>query len=139
MDIRGSGLLEKWHRVVFQKDFKALDELISGEITLYSPFVFKPKRSKEETMFVLTNVIEVLQNFKYHRELIEGNNMALEFEATIGELSAKGIDLIEFNEQGQIINFEVFIRPASALMALGQEMNKRFEAAGLPVGKSKHF
>ena len=37
----------------------------------------------------------------------------------------KGIDLIQFNEQGQIVDFEVMVRPLSGLQALGEEMGKR--------------
>jgi hypothetical protein len=52
----------------------------------------------------------------------------LEFEARIGELSMRGIDLIETNEQGKIVDFEVMIRPANALQVLGAEMGRRLAA-----------
>lgn len=123
-------LLDKWHKVVFEKDLKALDELISEKITFYSPVVFKAKTTKEEAMFVLSNVIEVLSDFKYHREFYNGKNWALEFSAVANGKSVKGIDLIEFNDDGQIINFEVLIRPLSGLIALGEDMNRRFANAG---------
>lgn len=124
-------LLEKWHRAVFDKDNKALDELISENVTLYSPVVFKPKSTKKEAMFVLTNVIEVFSDFKYHREFIDGKNWALEFSALVNGKAVKGIDLIEFDDSGKIVNIEVFIRPLSGLIALGEDMNRRFAAAGM--------
>ena len=130
MDKKNKILFDKWHKVVFEKDLKALDELISDRITFYSPVVFKPKSTKAEAMFVLSNVIEVLSDFKYHREFYDGNNWALEFSAIANGKSVKGIDLIEFNDDGQIINFEVLIRPLSGLIALGEEMNRRFANAG---------
>ena len=130
MDQKNKVLLEKWHKVVFEKDLKTLDELISEKITFYSPVVFKPKTTKEEAIFVLSNVIEVLKDFKYYREFFDGNNWALEFSALVNGKSVKGIDLIEFNNDGQIVNFEVLIRPLSGLIALGEDMNKRFADAG---------
>ena len=130
MEDRNKELLEKWHKIVFGKDMETLKALISDKITFYSPVVFKPKNTKDEALFVLSNVIEVFQNFKYHREFIQGNNWALEFSADVGSKSVKGIDLIEFDENGQIINFEVLIRPLSGLIALGEEMNRRFADAG---------
>ncbi len=130
MDQKNKALLEKWHKVVFEKDLKSLNELISDRITLYSPVVFKPKSTKDEAMFVLSNVIEVLTDFKYHREFLDGNNWALEFSAVVNGKSVKGIDLIQFNEEGQIENFEVLIRPLSGLIALGEDMNRRFADAG---------
>ena len=130
MDQKNKALLEKWHKVVFEKDLKSLNELISDKITLYSPVVFKPKSTKDEAMFVLSNVIEVLTEFKYHREFLNGNNWALEFSAIVNGKSVKGVDLIEFNDEGQIVNFEVLIRPLSGLIALGEDMNRRFADAG---------
>ncbi|HOK00860.1 MAG TPA: nuclear transport factor 2 family protein [Spirochaetota bacterium] len=130
MDERNKQLLEKWHKIVFEKDMNLLKELISDKIIFYSPVVFKPKQTKEEAIFVLSNVIEVLQNFRYHREFIDGNDWALEFSAEVAGKSVKGIDLIHFDENGQIVNFEVLIRPLSGLIALGEDMNRRFAAAG---------
>ncbi len=130
MDQKNKNLLEKWHKVVFEKDMKALDELISEKITFYSPVVFKPKTTKVETLFVLSNVIEVFKEFKYHREFVNGKNWALEFSAVVNGKTVKGIDLIEFNDNDQIVNFEVFVRPLSGLIALAEDMNKRFVDAG---------
>lgn len=130
MDQKNKVLLEKWHKVVFEKDMKSLNELLSDKITFYSPVVFKPKTTKEEAFFVLSNVIEVFSNFKYHREFFNGNNWALEFSAEVNGKSVKGIDIIEFDDNSRIINFEVLIRPLSGLIALGEEMNKRFSDAG---------
>jgi hypothetical protein len=123
-------LIDKWHKIVFNKDLKGLEEMISDKIIFYSPVVFKPKTTKEEALFVLTNVIEVFQDFKYHREFYDGKNWALEFSANVNGKSLKGIDLIEVDDNGQIVNFEVIIRPLSGIIALGEDMNKRFSDAG---------
>src|SRR5208337_2407115 len=117
MDLKNKELLQKWHRVVLEKEIISLNEILSDKITFYSPVVFKPKNTKEEAIFVLSNVIEVLKNFEYHREFIDGKNWALEFSANVGDKAVKGIDLIEFDDNGQIINFEVLIRPLSGLIA----------------------
>jgi len=135
MNNKTKEFLEKWHRIVLEKDMDMLREIVADDVTLYSPVVFKPKKSKDETLFVLSNVIQVFENFAYHREFADGNNLALEFSANIGEKSCKGIDLIEINDSGKLVNIEVFIRPVQGLLALGEAMNKRFEEAGIPVGK----
>jgi hypothetical protein len=130
MDQKNRELLAKWHSAVFEKNMDYLKELLSDRITFYSPVVFKPKNTKAEAMFILGNVIEVFGDFKYHREFIDGKNWALEFSAKVGDKTIKGVDLIEFDDNGQIVNFEVLIRPLSGLIALGEEMNSRFAAAG---------
>jgi hypothetical protein len=79
---------------------------------------------------LLSTVADVLEDFQYHRELIVGHIWAMEFSANVGDLSVKGIDLIDFNDEGKIEKFEVFIRPANGLMVLGQEMQKRLAEKG---------
>ena len=62
--------------------------------------------------------------------------MVLEFSAEVGDKKVKGIDLIRFNEQGQIVEFEVMMRPLSGLQALALEMGQRL-ADKLPAYKVK--
>ena len=49
----------------------------------------------------------------------------LEFAANVGKWQLKGVDLIKFNEAGEMVEFEVMIRPLKALQALGEEMANR--------------
>lgn len=49
----------------------------------------------------------------------------LEFSANVGDKSLKGIDMIRFNEQGKIVDFEVMIRPMSGLAVLAEQMGIR--------------
>ena len=53
-------------------------------------------------------------------------NVVLEFSANVSGKSLKGIDMIKFNDQGKIIDFEVMIRPMSGLAALAEQMGARF-------------
>ena len=60
------------------------------------------------------------------RTFIAGSHdVALEFAANIGKWQLKGIDLIKFNDAGEMIEFEVMVRPIKALAALGEEMGNR--------------
>ena len=49
----------------------------------------------------------------------------LEFSAKVGDKELKGIDMIRFDEDGRMDEFEVMVRPASGLQALGAEMARR--------------
>jgi hypothetical protein len=49
----------------------------------------------------------------------------LEFSARIGDKQLKGIDMIRFDEQGRIVDFEVMIRPFNSLQTLGDAMGRR--------------
>lgn len=123
--------LTQWHEIVQERNWIALNEILDEEIEFHSPFVWKPKEGKEVIVFILKNVISILEEFSYRREWVKDKDMALEFSAKIGGLSVKGIDLIKFNDHNRIEHFEVMLRPANALMKVGEEMSSRIEKAGL--------
>jgi hypothetical protein len=64
----------------------------------------------------------VLEDFVYHRQFVGDNAVVLEFSAYVGSMSLKGVDIIRFNDAGQISDFEVMVRPATGLQALGAAM-----------------
>jgi hypothetical protein len=120
--------LSLWHKFVETQDAAILDELLAENVQFHSPFVWKPKDGKAITTVILTIVVtQVFKEFRYIREILDGNNWVLEFEAKVGEFSLRGVDLIRLNEEGKIVDFEVLIRPANALQALGLEMGRRLE------------
>ena len=66
----------------------------------------------------------------------DGLNVVLEFSASVAGKDLKGIDLIRFDEEGRIVEFEVMVRPMSGLQALGAEMGKRL-ADTMPAFKTR--
>ena len=117
--------LSRWHEFVATQDAGILDEILAEEVKFHSPFVWKPKEGKAMTIRILTTVTTVFEDFRYVREIIDGQNFALEFEARVGALTLRGVDLIQPGEDGKIVDFEVMVRPANALQALGMEMGKK--------------
>src|SRR5882672_6882384 len=118
--------LEGWHRFVASGDRDLLASLLTAHIVFRSPFVQSPIPGRTATLLVLTTVVQIFENFRYHRTFIGGSHdVALEFAANIGKWQLKGIDLIKFNDAGEMIEFEVMIRPIKALQALGEEMGNR--------------
>lgn len=129
--MKESSQLEQWHHIVFERDLEALSAVLAEDVVFRSPFVWKPTHGRMPTFIILSTVIDVFQDFAYHRELVDGDNWALEFSARVSDLSLKGIDLIRWNEARQIVEFEVFVRPYNALQALGQQMQQRLAALEL--------
>ena len=118
----------RWHEFTETPNVEILDEILADEVKFHSPFVWKPKTGKATATAILLAATATFQDFRYVREITDENHWALEFEARIGEFSLRGIDLIEINESGEIVDFEVMIRPANALQMLGAEMNRRLTA-----------
>lgn len=122
--------LAKWHQMIASGDLGELPAIVAPEALFRSPMAFKPYHSAEAVVLILRTVFGVFSHFAYHRELFsdDGLNVVLEFSAHVGDKQLKGIDLIRFDEQGRICEFEVMVRPFSGLQALGQAMGQRVGA-----------
>ncbi|MBE2239344.1 MAG: nuclear transport factor 2 family protein [Caldilineaceae bacterium] len=120
--------LARWHAMIDAGDSRALPDLLAEEVEFRSPFAFTPYRGRVAVAGLLQTVIQVFRDFHYHRQFVAGDSAALEFSASVGDLALKGIDLIQLDETGRILDFEVMIRPANALLALGEEMGRRLAA-----------
>ena len=119
--------LVRWHQYIETSNAEILDEILAESVKFHSPFIWKPKDGKAITTKILMTVTTVFEDFRYVREFYGERIFALEFEARIGELTLRGVDLIELGADGKIVDFEVIIRPANALQALGTEMGKRLQ------------
>ena len=126
--------LAKWHRFVSEKgkDMQALAEALADDILFRSPVLWKPKEGKATAMLYLSSAVRVLEDFTYQRQFVGDNAVVLEFSASVGSLSLKGVDIIQFNAAGQIVDFEVMVRPANGLQALGAAMAQQLASANPP-------
>jgi hypothetical protein len=119
--------LDKWHTLVEHKDLDALEAIVHPQATFRSPMAFKPYGPAPALLLALRTVITIFEDFTYHRQFgsEDGLNVVLEFSAVVDGKQLKGIDMIRFDEQGRIVEFEVMIRPLNALQALGAAMGAR--------------
>ncbi len=122
--------LARFHQSIAGKDMTVLGEILADKVVFRSPFLWKPKAGKELILIVLSAASQVFEDFTYHREMTDGSTWALEFSARVGEFSLKGVDLIRFNADGKIEDFEVMVRPAKGLQALAEAMGKQLAAQG---------
>jgi hypothetical protein len=122
--------ISRWHKMLQNRDMSILNELLAEDVVFRSPVAFSPYQGRQVVFFILSNVIQVFENFSYQREFIsaDGNNVVLEFSAQVSDKKLKGIDMIQFNDEGKMIDFEVMIRPKSGLEALALEMGRRIQA-----------
>ena len=122
--------LKQWHDMIRTRDLSALPDLLDPQAVFRSPMAHTPYPGAPVVSMILNTVVKVFEDFAYHRELAtaDGLNVVLEFSASVGGKQLKGIDMIRFNEQGKIVEFEVMVRPFSALQALGEQMGKRVGA-----------
>jgi hypothetical protein len=121
MSLRYDGLA-RWHTFVNERDAQALADALAEDVVFHSPALWKPKLGKVEAMFYISGAASVLEDFTYLRRFHNDQGAALEFQAHIGQIVVKGVDIIQLNSEGRISDFEVMVRPAKALEALAAAM-----------------
>ena len=133
-----SASLAAWHDMVSRGDMSNLASIVHPDAVFRSPVAFSPYHSADALILALNTVSQVFQDFAYHRQFAspDGLNVVLEFSARVNDKQLKGVDLIRFNEDGKIVEFEVMVRPMSGLQALAGEMGARL-SANLPAFKAK--
>ena len=116
--------LETWHRLVRTQDPSGLNALLAEDAVFYSPVVHTPQRGRKLVAGYLTAAFQVFFNpsFRYVREIVGASDAVLEFEAEIDGVLVNGVDLIKWDDAGQIVEFKVMIRPLKAINLIHQRM-----------------
>lgn len=119
-----------WHRIVEKRDVQGLDALLADEAVFYSPVVHTPQAGKPITKKYLVAAFQVFFNdsFRYVRELQGDRDAVLEFEVELNGIMVNGVDMIKWNDAGQIIEFKVMLRPLKAVNLIHQKMAEMLQA-----------
>ena len=122
--------LETWHRLVRTQDSSGLNTLLAEDAVFYSPVVHTPQRGKKLAARYLGAAFHVFFNptFRYVREIEGPSDAVLEFEAVIDGVQLNGVDLIRWNEAGEIVDFKVMLRPLKAIEVIHRRMAAMLEA-----------
>jgi hypothetical protein len=123
------GALEEWHRIVEAQDLSALPALLADDAVFHSPIVHTPQKGRDLVMMYLTGASQILFNgtFKYLKETKGDHCAVLEFQAVVDGLTVNGVDIISWNDEGQITEFKVMVRPLKATNLLHAKMKALIE------------
>lgn len=124
-------LREKWHAYMDAPSPAALEDMLHEDATFVSPVVFTPQHGKHVTMQYLLSAGHVFADtkFTYTKEIEADGRLVMEFEAEIDGKYINGVDIIDFDANGQITQFKVMVRPLQAVNMLWQKMGEQLEAA----------
>ena len=119
-----------WHRVVREPSAAGLDALLDENAVFFSPVVHTPQRGRNLVAAYLGAASHVFAGpaFRYVREIVGPADAMLEFETEIDGIGVNGVDLIRWNEAGQIVDFKVMIRPLKAINLIHQRMAAMLQA-----------
>ena len=120
-----------WHQLVQASDPSGLDDLLADDAVFVSPIVHSPQRGKALAKAYLSAAFQVFFNpgFRYVREIIGPSDAMLEFETEIDGVLVNGVDIIRWNDAGQVIEFKVMIRPLKAVNLIHERMGAMLAAA----------
>ncbi|MXO63045.1 nuclear transport factor 2 family protein [Qipengyuania oceanensis] len=122
--------LARWHAVIEGGNkADALADILHDDAVFHSPVVHTPQRGKPIVMAYLGAAGQTLNNdsFRYVREMVDGENILLEFVTEMGGIHVNGIDLIRFDEDGLITDFKVMVRPLKAVNKVWEMMAAQLE------------
>ncbi|MFN3863611.1 MAG: nuclear transport factor 2 family protein [Erythrobacter sp.] len=125
--------LARWHAYMESGgDAAALSAIIAQTCVFHSPVVHTPQVGKPIVMAYLIAAARTLGNdsFHYVRELVDGDEMMLEFVTEIDAITINGVDIIRWNSEGKIIDFKVMVRPLKAI-------NKVWEVMAAELAKAR--
>jgi len=112
--------------------YKLLNQILADDCVFHSPVMHTPQKGKQLTFLYLASAFTVLLQegkFKYSRIVEQGRNAILEFETEIDGIHINGVDMMTFDEAGQIVDFKVMLRPLKALEKVRALMMAQLDAA----------
>ncbi len=119
-----------WHAYIDGgSDPAALKAMIADDAVFHSPVVHSPQEGRDKVFAYLFAASKVLGNaeFRYLREIVDGDQAVLEFATTIDGILINGVDIIRWNADGQIEDFKVMVRPMKGMNKLWELMAAMLE------------
>jgi len=116
--------VDLWHQCI---ENTSLDPaMMTEDVVFYSPYVYTSIKGKKNVSRYLeaAGMVFLNSNFRYIEEIIGDNQACLVFEVTINDLYVNGVDYLIWNDQQQLTEIRVFIRPFEALNAIKEFMVK---------------
>ena len=116
--------IARYHELVASQDARGLDLLLAEDVVFHCPVVHTPQAGKGITTKYLTAAIAVLYNssFRFTHEWYTKRAAVLEFQVDIDGVLVNGVDMIAWNDNDQIVEFKVMIRPLKAVQLVDSKM-----------------
>jgi len=123
--------LDRWHAYITGDGHPdELRSLLAADAVFHSPVVHTPQEGRDKVFAYLHAAGSVLggEGFRYLREIVDGDSAMLEFTNTIDGIHINGVDIIRWNEAGEIVDFKVMVRPLKAMNKIWELMAAQLQA-----------
>ena len=110
-------------------DADAVAELLAPDVVFHSPITERIRfEGKEEVAALHRDIFAVLEDLDTTEPLALGDTRSFCFRARVRGVELEAMNLVRFNEQGQIVEFKVFVRPLASLATLFAALPPRVSA-----------
>lgn len=110
-------------------DADAVAELLASDVVFHSPLTARLRfEGKDEVVALHRDIFAVLDDIETTGPLALGDAGSFAFRARVRGVELAAITLVRVNEQGQIVELEVFVRPLPGLATLFATLPPRVSA-----------
>lgn len=112
------------------EDHAALVACFTEDATFHSPAVFAPVEGRPAVAVYLGAVMQVFEDFVYTGVFTgDDGREVLEFRTRVGDREVQGVDVLTFDDDGQVTDLTVLVRPLRGLEATVAAMGEQLRAA----------
>ncbi|MDT5090897.1 MAG: hypothetical protein QOH60_260 [Mycobacterium sp.] len=117
-------VIQRWIDMIDNHSVEGLDALLADDAVFYSPAIFAPQEGRAKTAMYLTAAAELLGNkhFRYVGQWFGEDSAVLEFVTDLDGVQVNGVDMIQWNDDGKIVEFKVMLRPFKAMQTVMAKM-----------------
>lgn len=119
-----SPVIDRWLDVIENGQTADLDDMLAEDAIFYSPAVFSPQRGRATAAAYLRAAEHMFAGtgFHYVNTWIDTNSAVLEFAAELDGVTVEGVDILHWNDAGQLTSVKVMIRPFKAIQTVVAKM-----------------
>lgn len=110
-------------------DADAVAPLLAPDVVFHSPFTARLRfEGREEVTALHRDIFAVLEGIDTSEPLVRGDTRAFTFHAHVRGVELEAIAVLRCNEQGQIADYTLFVRPIPGLATLFATLPPRVSA-----------
>lgn len=116
--------INDWHTFLRTGDVDILERMLADDCVFESPVMHTPSLGKAKTREYMIAAQKLVgsPDLEFVQEFDMGDRAVVEFSVDLNGVTINGVDLIKWNEQGQVTHFKVMVRPLKAMQAMSDAM-----------------
>lgn len=117
-------VIDQWLDVIENGQTAGLNDMLAEDVVFYSPAVFTPQRGRAIAAAYLRAAEQMFAGtgFHYVNTWIDSHSAVLEFTAEVDGIAVEGVDILQWNDAGQLTTVKVMIRPFKGLQVVIAKM-----------------